>query len=124
MSHNVSHVVKTHTKGFPMPQSNEPICDVRDAQEWAEEDALAAPTVPYSDQLACAKRELRMRQQQYPVWVRQGKMTQAWCDLQLAHQGAIIHTLERLVALYEAPAQASFWSHPPPIGTRQHRPIA
>jgi cbb3-type cytochrome oxidase cytochrome c subunit len=86
------------TQDYPMTG------EMTDRAAW-QANALAAPAVPYTDQLACAKRELRMRRQAYPAWVQQGKMTQAWAALQVAHQEAIIATLERLVALYEPPAQ-------------------
>lgn len=29
--------------------------------------------VPIADQIACVQRELRMRAQTYPAWVRQGR---------------------------------------------------
>ena len=69
--------------------------------------ALAAPLVPYTDQLACARVQLRLAQRVYAVETQRGTTTAAWATHQRACQQAIIHTLTRLVALYEPPAQES-----------------
>lgn len=58
----------------------------------------AAAVVPYSDQLAAAQREVKMRERVYPRWVQQGKMTQAKADAELAAMRAICATLEPLAA--------------------------
>lgn len=72
-----------------------------DRAAW-QADALAAPAVAYSDQLACARMELRRRREVYP---QRSMHTLEWRAHQIRCQGAIIDTLERLVAVYEPPAQ-------------------
>lgn len=50
------------------------------------------------EQLACAKREVGMRERVYPRWVEAKRMTQAKADLELAAMRAIVATLETLAA--------------------------
>jgi hypothetical protein len=56
------------------------------------------PVVPVSlkDQIACARRELAIRQRVFPKRVLTKQMTQESCDKELAAMTAIIDTLERL----------------------------
>lgn len=53
-------------------------------------------------QLACARRELALRRNVYPKWVREGRMTQAKADDEIAGMEAICATLEKLQLLEEA----------------------
>lgn len=75
-----------------------------DRAAW-QADALAVPAVPYTDQLACARRELRLRLDVYGRQVESKRMTRVWADHQIRCQQAIIHTLEQLVAVYAPPAE-------------------
>jgi hypothetical protein len=50
-----------------------------------------------AEQLACAKRELTMRERVYPRWVANGKMSQAKADHETQAMRAIIATLDGLV---------------------------
>jgi hypothetical protein len=84
------------TVDYPIDPPGEPA----DRAAW-QADALAAPTVPYTDQLACARMELRRRQD---VYARRSMHSAEWLEHQLQCQAAIIDTLERLVAVYAPPA--------------------
>lgn len=53
------------------------------------------------DQLSCAKRELAMRQNVYPKWVRDGRMTQAKADDEIECMQSIVASLEKLKYLEE-----------------------
>jgi hypothetical protein len=48
-------------------------------------------------QLACARRELRMRRQLYPAWVQMGRMRQSTADFELAAMEAIALTIQHLL---------------------------
>ncbi len=48
---------------------------------------------PFSDLLACAEREVRMRRRVYPRWVAEGRMTKAKADLETAQMEAIVDHL-------------------------------
>ena len=52
--------------------------------------------VSYTDQLACAERELKMRHRVYPRWVSQARMSQASADREIATMTAIVDTLKPL----------------------------
>jgi len=54
-----------------------------------------------SDQLACAKRELALRRNVYPGWVKSGRMKQAKADHEIESMAAIVQTLERQLMLWE-----------------------
>lgn len=54
--------------------------------------------VPIEHQIACVKREIRMRRQVYPRWVEQGRTTQVQADDQIAMMEAVLATLERVQA--------------------------
>lgn len=47
-------------------------------------------------QLACVQRELKMREQVYPRWVREGKMTQRQMDQELEDMRAVEATLQSI----------------------------
>jgi len=59
--------------------------------------------VSHGDQLACALREVKMRERVYPRWVAAGKMTQANADAQLEAMKAIAETLKPLAEKEELP---------------------
>ena len=44
-------------------------------------------------QIACVKREIRMREQTYPRWVSSGKMKQEVADIETARMRAVLETL-------------------------------
>lgn len=52
------------------------------------------PTI--ADQLASARRELKMRQRVYPQWVATGRLRQDIADHEIACMAAIVTTLEGL----------------------------
>lgn len=52
--------------------------------------------VSLKDQIACARRELAIRDKVYPRRVQTGDMTEAAMKKELAAMSAIIDTLERL----------------------------
>lgn len=54
----------------------------------------AKPTL--DEQIACARRELALREQVYPKWVIGGRMTQKEADNEIARMSAIVATLEWL----------------------------
>ncbi len=56
----------------------------------------SGPTI--DAQLACAARELRMRQNVYPKWVAAGRMKQEAADREIATMQAIIDTLNAVKA--------------------------
>lgn len=55
--------------------------------------------VSLSDQIKCAKRELRLRERVYPNWVRKGRMTRETADHELAGMQAIVASLEALLSV-------------------------
>lgn len=52
--------------------------------------------VPLSDQVACVKREIAMRERAYPRWVSGGRMTQQKADQELAAMKAVAESLGKL----------------------------
>jgi hypothetical protein len=50
------------------------------------------------DQIACVRRELRMRERVYPRWVLLGKMTQSKVDDEIEAMQAVLDTLVDLQA--------------------------
>lgn len=52
--------------------------------------------VSLSDQIAEVKRELRLREINYPRWIAAGKMNQAEADRQLERMRAVLATLEEV----------------------------
>jgi len=52
--------------------------------------------VPLSEQISCVRRELRLRQQVYPRFVQEKKLTQEWADYQLTCMQAVLMTLEQI----------------------------
>ncbi len=52
--------------------------------------------VQLSDQVACVKREIAMRERAYPRWVAGGRMTQQKADQELAAMKAVAETLGKL----------------------------
>ena len=57
--------------------------------------------VSITDQLACARRELALRRQVYPVWVKSGKLTSNAAETELERMQAIVETLDKLLGLEE-----------------------
>lgn len=53
-------------------------------------------TVSITDQLASARRELKMRRRVYPNWVSTGRLRQDTADHEIACMDAIVRTLEGL----------------------------
>lgn len=51
--------------------------------------------VELDDQVACVRREIRMRESAYPKWIQIGRMTQAQADRELNTMRAVLATLER-----------------------------
>lgn len=56
---------------------------------------VAAP-VPLEDQIACVERELAMRRNVYPRWVKQGKLSQTNADIEMRRMEAVLATLRGL----------------------------
>jgi hypothetical protein len=54
-----------------------------------------------AQQLACATRELAMRQKVYPKWVADGRMAQDKATHEIAAMEAIVATLQKLLWLEE-----------------------
>jgi hypothetical protein len=52
-----------------------------------------------AEQLTCAKRELALRRNAYPKWVKAQKMRQSTCDHELECMEAIVATLDRQLTL-------------------------
>jgi len=52
-----------------------------------------------TEQLTCARRELRLRQRVYPRWVREKKMKQSMATYEIAAMEAICATLAGLLAV-------------------------
>lgn len=55
-------------------------------------------SVPLTEQIACVKREIGLRERVYPRWVSSERMTQAKADTELRAMKAVLHTLEQLDA--------------------------
>jgi hypothetical protein len=53
-------------------------------------------TVALADQIACVKRELALRERDYPRWVGSGLMKQTEADTELARMRAVLVTLEAI----------------------------
>jgi hypothetical protein len=54
-------------------------------------------SVPIDAQLACAKRELALRERVYPRWTEAGKMPREQAAREIAAMRAICETLQELV---------------------------
>ena len=54
--------------------------------------------VPLADQIACVKREIRMREEVYPRRVKERRMREDVADLELARMRAVLATLEGIQA--------------------------
>ncbi len=50
--------------------------------------------VPLEEQIACVEREIRMREQVYPRWVRDHKLLALTADLELLRMRAVLSTLQ------------------------------
>jgi len=58
---------------------------------------MTAPaTFSITDQIACVRREIGMRERVYPKWVSAGRMKQDAADRELAAMRAVLTTLETL----------------------------
>lgn len=53
------------------------------------------------DQHRCAARELALRRNVYPAWVKSGKMTQKAATHELDAMAAIVSTLDKMLGLEE-----------------------
>lgn len=62
-------------------------------------------SVSIADQVACIRREIKMRERVYPRWVLNDKMRQEQADYELAAMRAV---LETLLPLVPAPPQKTF----------------
>lgn len=49
--------------------------------------------ISIEDQIACVEREIRMRENTYPRWVAQNKLTQKTATLELDRMKAVLATL-------------------------------
>lgn len=58
--------------------------------------------ISHADQVAAIQREIGMREKLYPRWVKQGKLTQANADLEMARLKAVERTLVFGFLDYEA----------------------
>lgn len=65
--------------------------------------------LPITEQLACAQRELRLRQRVYPRWVAEGKMDEVKLQRELSGMEAIVETLAALCRQEEAKVQPSLF---------------
>jgi hypothetical protein len=54
---------------------------------------MTTPQVTVEDQIACVRREIRMRQSVYPRWVDSGKMTPKKATDELEAMAAVLETL-------------------------------
>jgi len=54
------------------------------------------PAVTLDQQIACARREIGMRERVYPNWVKAGRMRPDKADAELLAMRAILATLESL----------------------------
>lgn len=52
--------------------------------------------VAIEDQIECVRREIAMRENVYPKWIAQGRMTQQFADRELLRMRAVLATLEAL----------------------------
>lgn len=59
---------------------------------------MAVDPVSLDEQIACAERELRLRLNIYPRWVKLGKMNQAAAEHEVDCMVAIVRTLQELNA--------------------------
>lgn len=57
-----------------------------------------APDVSLEAQLKCAQRELKIRRDVYPAWVRAGRMNKFTAEDEIARMSAIVSTLQSLIA--------------------------
>jgi len=57
-----------------------------------------AERVTLETQLACIRREIRMRENVYPRWIETGKMTANKANAELAAMRAVLETLVELQA--------------------------
>jgi hypothetical protein len=53
-------------------------------------------SIPLIDQIACARREIALRESVYPSWVARQRMTKESADLELERMRAVLQTLEWL----------------------------
>jgi hypothetical protein len=65
--------------------------------------------VSLSDQLACARRELKLRTSLYPRWVAAEQMTDRAAKRELAGMTAIVQTLLSLIEADARQRQPGLW---------------
>lgn len=58
-----------------------------------------------TDQLACLRRELGVRQRVYPGWIKRGQLSQEEADKGIADMQGAIHTVERALRLAQVSAE-------------------
>lgn len=61
---------------------------------YADAAQLFPPSL--DEQIACADREIAMRERVYPAWVRQGRLKQPKADREIETMRAIAASLRRL----------------------------
>lgn len=54
--------------------------------------------VTIDEQVKCIRRELNLRLQVYPGWVKAGRMKEAAAEREIERMRAVLETLERLAA--------------------------
>lgn len=57
--------------------------------------------IAIADQIACAERELRMRENTFPRWVAAGRITEAHARTEILRQTAIVVSLNWLAENYD-----------------------
>lgn len=58
---------------------------------------MPPPFVPsLARQIACIKREVRLRHQNYPKWVAKNRMTQKMADEEILSMEAVLATLQKM----------------------------
>lgn len=52
--------------------------------------------IPFSEQLACVERELKLRKRAYPRWVRDGRMPQGSAEREIRTMEAVLETVRMM----------------------------
>jgi hypothetical protein len=66
--------------------------------------------ISLSDQLVCARHELRRRTKTYPLFVAHEEMTERTAQREIAAMTAIVRTLQRLVLAEQRGRQPALWA--------------
>ena len=67
--------------------------------------APAKPPVSITEQMSCVEREIALRRNVYPKWVKSGKMKQQAADYQLQAMCAVLKTLNMVRLTFEEMAR-------------------